>query len=258
MSTPSSLRVVPSATPNYQPLYEQIKALITRSLVLGEWKPGEVIPSEMELATRFGVSQGTVRKAIDELAAEFIVVRRQGKGTFVATHTAPSQQYRFLRIRHDNSDRRAEDSAADHPTTAFISLDKLKANAKTATKLALRMGTQVLVVKRALVFGGRPLIFDQIHLANSDFPGLNMAALEASHGSIYSFLETAYGARMIRADEKIKAVAADRVSAKYLKVPIGTPLLSVDRVAYTYGDKPVEWRRGLCLTDGYSYINELA
>ena len=151
-----------------------------------------------------------------------------------------------------------EDSAADHPITAFIGLDKIKADAKTAAKLALRVGTQVLVVKRALVFGGRPLIFDQIHLANADFPGLNMAALEASRGSIYSFLETAYGVRMIRADEKIKAVAADRVSAKYLKVPIGTPLLSVDRVAYTYGDKPVEWRRGLCLTDGYSYINELA
>jgi GntR family transcriptional regulator len=65
------------------PLYQQIKALITQSLQSGEWKPGELIPSEVELANRFKVSQGTVRKAIDELAAENLVMRKQGKGTFV-------------------------------------------------------------------------------------------------------------------------------------------------------------------------------
>ena len=250
----SLTRDMPSAAPampGFLPLYGQIKSLITRALVGGEWKPGEAIPSEMELAARFGVSQGTVRKAIDELAAEFIVVRRQGKGTFVATHTAPSQQYRFLRIRSDGGD-------IVHPTTAFIGLDKIKADAVTAGKLAVRAGTMVMVVKRALVFAGRPLIYDRISLVNSEFPGLNMEALVASRGSIYSFLETAYGARMIRAEENIKAVAADRVAAKVLKVAVGTPLLSVDRVACTYGDKPVEWRQGLCLTEGYSYYNELA
>ncbi len=244
-----------SATPSFQPLYEQIKTLITKSLVSSEWKPGEAIPSEMELATRFGVSQGTVRKAIDALAAEFIVVRRQGKGTFVATHTAPSQQYRFLRVRRDD---RSHVGAVVHPTTTFIGLERVKADAVTAATLALRTGTLVTVIKRLLVFAGRPLIFDQIHLTNAEFPGLAMASLEASHGSIYSFLESAYGVRMIRAEEKIKAVAADRISAKHLKLSVGAPLLSVDRVAYTYGDKPVEWRRGLCLTEGYSYFNELA
>ncbi len=75
-------------TPAFSPLYQQIKALITRSLQSGEWRPGEAIPSEMELAARYRVSQGTVRKAIDELAVENRVVRRQGKGTFVATHSA--------------------------------------------------------------------------------------------------------------------------------------------------------------------------
>lgn len=81
---PGAAEAAPS--PTFSPLYQQIKALITQSLVAGEWKPGEIIPSEMELAARFKVSQGTVRKAIDELAAENLVVRRQGKGTFVATH----------------------------------------------------------------------------------------------------------------------------------------------------------------------------
>ena len=73
-------------SPTFSPLYQQIKALIMQSLQTGEWKPGEMIPSEMDLAARYKVSQGTVRKAIDELAAENLVARRQGKGTFVTTH----------------------------------------------------------------------------------------------------------------------------------------------------------------------------
>ena len=75
--------------PAYQPLYRQIKYLITESLVSGEWRPGQPIPSEIELAHRYSVSQGTVRKAVDEMAAENLLVRRQGKGTFVATKALP-------------------------------------------------------------------------------------------------------------------------------------------------------------------------
>jgi len=243
------------AAPSFQPLYEQIKSLITHSLVAGEWKPGESIPSEFELAGRYGVSQGTVRKAIDALATEFIVIRRQGKGTFVATHTAPTHQYRFLRVRADDV---ALDSAKHHPRTTFLGLSKVKADARTAATLGIRLHQAVVVVSRVLVFDGRPLIIDEISLAQAAFPGLTMEKLEASQGSIYSFLETAYGTRMVRADERIKAVPAGRLAAKQLNVEVGTPLLSVDRVAYTYGDKPVEWRRGLCLTEGYSYFNELA
>jgi len=110
-------------TPSFRPLYEQIKILLTQSLVAGEWKPGEAIPSEMELASRFRVSQGTVRKAIDELASEHILLRRQGKGTFVASHSEPSYQYRFLRvtpIRARSSPRRTSSSgssAARPPAT---------------------------------------------------------------------------------------------------------------------------------------------
>jgi GntR family transcriptional regulator len=247
-----------TGSPLFQPLYEQIKTLITQSLVAGEWKPGEVIPSEFELAARYSVSQGTVRKAIDALAAEFIVVRRQGKGTFVATHTAPTHQYRFLRVRPDDVVLAEDNPALAHPKTTFIGLEKLRADALIASKLGLRTSQAVMRISRVLVFAGRPIIFDEITLAQTTFPNLTMEKLEASQGSIYSFLETDYGARMVRAEENIKAVAAMRVAAKHLKVAVGTPLLSVDRVAYTYGDKPVEWRRGLCVSDGYSYFNELA
>ena len=239
-----------AATPSFRPLYEQIKVLLTNSLVAGEWKPGEAIPSEMELAERYHVSQGTVRKAIDALAAENILLRRQGKGTFVASHSEPAYQYRFLRMNADSGERL-------HPVNLFFGLERGKASAEVARALALEGGAAVMSFKRLMSFGGRPVILDEITFAATQFPGFTLAELEYFHGSVYSFYETVFGVRMIRAQECLKAVAADSVAAAHLNVEAGRPLLRVDRVAYTYGDKPVEWRRGLCVTDGFSYLNEL-
>ncbi|HET6264944.1 MAG TPA: GntR family transcriptional regulator [Usitatibacter sp.] len=240
-----------AATPSFRPLYEQIKILLTQSLVAGEWKPGEAIPSELELAARFRVSQGTVRKAVDELASENIVVRRQGKGTFVASHSEPSYQYRFLRVTPDSGEK-------THPHNLFFGLERGRAQGETARALALKPGTPTLGFKRVMSFAARPVIFDEIVFAASRFPGLTLAELEEFNGSVYSFYETVFGVRMIRAEERLRAVAADSVAAAHLKVQLATPLLCVDRIAFTYGDQPVEWRRGLCLTEGYSYFNELS
>ena len=90
------------ASPTFSPLYRQIKDFMIRSLEAGEWGPGDAIPSEGELAARFNVSQGTVRKAIDEMASENLLIRRQGKGTFVASHDDPRSFYRFLRLVPDD------------------------------------------------------------------------------------------------------------------------------------------------------------
>ena len=90
-----------ASVPAFRPLYRQIQDLIVQALADKEWLPGEMIPSEMDLAARFEVSQGTVRRAIDELAAENLLVRRQGKGTFVATHADPRAFFRFLRLVPD-------------------------------------------------------------------------------------------------------------------------------------------------------------
>jgi GntR family transcriptional regulator len=237
--------------PAFRPLYEQIKILITQSLVAGEWKPGEAIPSEFELAGRYRVSQGTVRKAIDELASEHILVRRQGKGTYVASHSEPSYQYRFLRVMPDSGEKLT-------PHNILLELKKGKASAEIARALRVKVGTPVHQIRRVLEFSGRPLILDEMALAASRFPGLSVAKLEEYKGSMYSFYESVYGLRMIRAEERLRAVAADAQTAGHLKVAPGTPLLCVDRIAFTYGDMPVEWRRGLCLTDGFSYFTELA
>ena len=85
-------------SPTFSPLYRQIRSLITQGLETGEWRPGEAIPSETELAQRFNVSQGTVRKAIDEMAAENLLIRKQGKGTYVPSHSDPRAFFRFLRL----------------------------------------------------------------------------------------------------------------------------------------------------------------
>src|SRR3990167_3588166 len=141
-----------SATPAFSPLYQQIKGLIMNSLQASEWKPGEAIPSEMDLATRYRVSQGTVRKAIDELAAENLVVRRQGKGTFVATHAERQVQYRFLKLFPDHGDAASQGPAQRR----IIDCKRQRASAEVARALNLRTGDAVLLVRRVLSFSETP------------------------------------------------------------------------------------------------------
>jgi GntR family transcriptional regulator len=244
-------RHAPEPRPSFRPLYEQIKILLTQGLVAGEWKPGEAIPSEIDLAQRYQVSQGTVRKAIDALAAEHILVRRQGKGTFVASHNEPSHHFRFLRVLPDSGD-------LTPPHSVLVQLKRAKAAAEPARALGIRVGTPVHCIKRLLIFGGRPVVLDEMILSATRFPGITAARLEEHRVSIYQFYENVFGVRMIRAEERLRAVAASEFAAAQLQVEPGTPLLCVDRIAFTYGDKPVEWRRGLCVTEGYSYFNELS
>ena len=240
--------------PAFSPLYQQIKGLILQSLQSGEWKPGEAIPSEMDLAARYRVSQGTVRKAIDELAADNLLVRRQGKGTFVATHAEQHVQYRFLRLMPDTGDRQSEGPAE----RTIIDCKRLRATAEIARALALRSGDSVLQVRRVLAFAGRPIILEDLWLPGTPFKGLTAERLSDDHGPMYAMFETEFGVRMVRAEEKIRAVLPDAAQSALLKVGKNTPLLSVERIAYTYNDVPMELRRGLYLTDTHHYRNVLS
>lgn len=241
-------------TPAFSPLYQQIKGLILQSLQQGEWKPGEAIPSEMDLAARFRVSQGTVRKAIDELAAENLVMRRQGKGTFVATHAEQHVQYRFLKLLPDTGDARVEGPAQ----RSVIDCRRVRASADVARALALRSGDAVMQAKRILSFGGVPTILEDIWLPGQAFKGLTAEQLANYQGPTYAMFEIDFGVRMVRAEEKIRAVLPDEEQARLLQITPVTPLLSVERVAYTYNDVPMELRRGLYLTDTHHYRNELS
>jgi GntR family transcriptional regulator len=234
----------------FAPLYKQIRQLLVQSLDQGEWKPGEMIPSELELAARFQVSQGTVRKAVDELAAENLLVRRQGKGTFVATHHEARAQFRFLRLVPDEGE-------AVPAQSRFLECRRVRAPADIARELELRTGDALVYLRRVLQFAGKPTVLDDIWLPGALFKGLTAERLAEYKGPLYGLFETEFGTRMIRADERLRAVAADADAGEVLQIETGTPLLLVERVSYTYGERPVEVRRGLCLTVGYHYHNTL-
>jgi GntR family transcriptional regulator len=243
-----------SPAPAFSPLYQQIKGLILQSLQSGEWKPGEGIPSEMDLAARYRVSQGTVRKAIDELASDHLLVRRQGKGTFVATHAEQQVQYRFLKLMPDLGDPKSEGPAQ----RTIVDCKKLRANADVGRALALRAGDAVLQVRRVLSFAGSPTILEDLWLPGAPFKGLTAERLAGYQGPMYALFETEFGVRMVRADEKIRAVLPDETQSQLLKVGQSTPLLSVERIAYTYNDTPMELRRGIYSTEHHHYRNALS
>ena len=250
MRQASQASVSPAESPTFSPLYRQIKGLILQALENGEWRPGEAIPSETELATRFNVSQGTVRKAIDEMAAENLLVRRQGKGTFVASHSDPRAFFRFLRL---------VPLAGGIESSRSVPLEcwRAKAGTEAARVLGLKLGDPIVIVRRLLEFSEKPVVVDEIYLPGEIFAGLTLEVLKESQSSLYSLFEGKFGVRMIRAEERLRAVAADRASAELLHVAEGSPLLSVERISYSYGDRPVEWRRGLYSTAEHCYLNEL-
>ncbi len=236
--------------PEFSPLYQQIKRLITLRLQAGEWRPGEAIPSELELAARFKVSQGTVRKAVDALAADNLLVRRQGKGTFVSTHAEQNVQYRFLRLMPN-------DGPMVGAQRRFIDCRRLRAPADVARCLGLKSGDAVVNVRRVLSFDAAPTVLDDIWLPGALFKGLTAERLADYKGPMYGLFESEFGVRMIRAEEQIRSVLADDASASLLGLEVGAPLLSVERLSMTYGDKAVELRRGLYNTSSHYYSNEL-
>ena len=243
------------AAPAFSPLYQQIKALLLKSLQAGEWLPGQAIPSEVELAARFGVSQGTVRKAIDEMAAENVLVRRQGKGTFVATHAEQETQYRFLRLMPD-------DGSPPALQRHLLECRRMRAPAEVARLLALGPGEAAVQVRRLLLapLEGplRPVVLDDLWLPGTLFKGLTAERLESWRGPMYRLFEAEFAVHMVRAEEKIRAVAAGPEDAELLRLDPGTPLLSVERLSFTYGDRPVELRRGLYCTAAHHYRNVLS
>jgi GntR family transcriptional regulator len=233
--------------PAFQPLYRQIKTLITQSLVSGEWRPGESIPSEMELASRFSVSQGTVRKAVSELAEERLLVRQQGKGTFVASHAEEGSQFPFLRMAPDRE-------GLKELTAELLDLRRVR-DAAAARQLALAPGSGIFVLKRILRLNGQAVCYEEVRLPAPRFKGLSSAVVEEHECMLYSMYETRFGVRVLQAEERVKAVEAPREAADALDVPPGTPVLHIERIAFTYGRQPSELRSSFCDTRDHHYRN---
>ena len=236
--------------PTFSPLYRQIKARLLRALEEGEWKAGAMIPSEGGLARRFMVSQGTVRKAIEELATEHVLVRHQGRGTFVATHHEERAQFRFLRLRKDTGGLPATESR-------IIDCRRCRPPAEVARELRLRAAESAIFIRRLLSVDRAATVLDEIWVPAGLFRGLNIERLEAHHGPLYALFERNFGVTMLRAHERLKAIACPAEQAQWLGLAEGSAVLLVDRVSTTYNDQPVEVRKGYYLTRELHYANEL-
>jgi GntR family transcriptional regulator len=236
--------------PEFQPLYLQIKQLLIQRVLTGKWRPGQLLPSEMKLAAEYRVAQGTVRKALEEMAAENLVVRHQGKGTFVATHSNKHRPFRFIRLVADKVDQR-------FPSTKFLSVKLAPASAIERQKLELGPGAKVVRVERLRSYGEQPCVVERIALRTDGFAGLKEALEAVQPDSIYSLLEQNFGMLIVRIHEQLRAVPADAGDARLLAVKRDAPLLEVDRVAFSLDQRRIEWRFSRCDTRFVHYAIDL-
>lgn len=229
------------------PLYVQVKKAVLAAMSRGEWKQGEAIPPEKTLAERFGVSIGTLRKAIDELASENILVRQQGRGTFVAVHSRNQHFFKFFRIV-------GQDGVRDYPVTRLLKFRRVRAQPPIRELLKLAGGDAVFEFFNQLSLNGRVVMIDQITLAEKRFEGLTEQMLRERPSTLYNFYQDAFDVNVISTEEKVRASQADGPHAKWLGVAEHTPLLEIRRLAYSYNREPVEWRVSRVNTEAHEYL----
>jgi GntR family transcriptional regulator len=243
-------QIIPAEASSVNPLYKEVKQRLTRSLASGDWKPGEAIPSETRLAQRFNVSIGTVRKAIDELVAERILLRQQGRGTFVATHSVDRTLFYFFHIV-------GKDGSRELPSSELLSFRKARASAAEAERLGIESGARTFRIQNLLRLGGKPVIFDEIVVPEARFPDLSESVFRTREGTIYGLYQAHYGITVIRISERLSAAHAPQEAASLLGISPRTPALTIRRVAYTYDDTPVEYRASWVDTERHEYLSDL-
>jgi GntR family transcriptional regulator len=232
------------------PLYKEVKFRITRGLAAGEWKPGAAIPSETRLAGRFNVSIGTIRKAIDELVAERILLRRQGRGTFVATHSDDHTLFYFFHIV-------GKDGSRELPITELLTFRKGRAEAGEDARLGIPRGGRILRVENLLKLAGKPVIFDEIVVPAVLFPDLDEGTFGRRAGTIYGLYQARYGINVVRISERLSAANVTPKVGGLLGMRAGIPALVIKRVAFTYHDTPVEYRVSWVNTGSHEYLSDL-
>ncbi len=233
------------------PLYAQIKLKFLIALEAGVWKAGELIPSELDLAASYEVSQGTIRKAIDELVRQHLLIRRQGSGTFVATHQEEQSKYRFLHLA--NSAGEMEESQ-----NKILLCTHQKAPKVVYAPFNMHAEDIFVHIRRLISFSGKPVVFEDIWLPCPLFGDLTLELLESWAGSLYGLFESHFGVHMTHAEERIRAVLPSNLAVEYLEIDQLLPVLDIFRVAYTYGDKPVEVRQAQYISTEHHYFNRIS
>lgn len=236
------------ATPT--PLYRQVKQILLQRIASGVWRPGDLVPAEPKLAQELGVSPGTVRKALDALAAERLVVRQQGRGTFVASQTPDSSLFHFFRLVGLQGQRVT-------PTSRELERGRGSATAAERGRLKLRAGARVVRLRRLRHADGSGAMIERIVVPSRLFPDLHAFVGELPN-TLYDLYQRRYGKTVRRATEALRAITLnDEDEAALLGLPPGAPVLEIDRIAWTFDDLPIEWRRSLVDTRDLRYLSEL-
>lgn len=229
-------------------LHAEIKRRLVGAMSDGRWKHGQAIPSETALASRYRVSVGTVRRAVSELVAENVLVRRQGSGTYVASHTPDYMLSVFFWIVDEKGRK-------ELPRAQLLSFRHGEADRGTAARLQLAPRTPILRIHALQHIGGRPMMLDDIRMPRALYPGLDARLFRERDGTLYGFLQERFGVTVVRVAEQLQArTASARVSAR-LGVPRHAPVLRIERTAYTYRNEAVETRVRFVNTARLRYLS---
>lgn len=234
----------------YQPLYAQVKTLLVRRIGSGSWKPGQMLPSESELATEYNVSQGTVRKALMALEADRLIVRRQGRGTYVARHSRDETLFHFFRIL-GLDDRRVT------PTSVVLGQRKQRASREHAMRLDVGPGTMLHAIVRLRRLDAVAAIFERIFVPVALMPNLSVDVGSELEDEMYVVYQEQFGISIARATERLSAVPASPEESAHLDIAAGAPLLEITRVAHDVNGRKVELRVSRCRTDRWRYAAEV-
>lgn len=232
------------------PLYKEVGRQISKAIHTGEWKPGEALPAEKKLSERFGVSMGTLRKAMDELVAKGVLIRQQGRGTFVSKHSKLRYLFAFFHVVR-------QDGHKEYPLVELLEFSKTKAEASAARLLGVETASALTRLLNVLSLDGRPAIVDEIFLPNGTFAGMTRKMIQNRPGTLYQLYQEEFGVTVIRTEERLRAVKADALKAGLLGLKTGDPLLQVIRVARSFNNEAVELRYSYINTANYEYYAEL-
>ena len=230
------------------PLHHQVYVDLRRALDAGEWRPGQQLPTERDLADGYGCSLITVRRALDELVREGRIERTRGRGTFVLHPRLD----RDMAARSSFATEMAERGL--DAETRLVSARPESATAVVAAALGLQTGEPTIYLERLRPAGGEPYLLEQVHLPAERFPGLLASDLE--HRSLYERLATEYDARVVRAREALEPVLLRAREARLLDQPRGAPALLIEGTAFAADGTVVEFGRTFVRGDRSRYYVE--
>lgn len=233
------------------PLYRLVKSALLRAIESGQYPAGAALPSETELAAALGVSIGTLRHATDDLVAEHILVRRQGRGTFVAVHNADRFMFQFFHVERS-------DGLRHRPQVELLAFERIRMEEEPAQALGLKTGEPAIQIDNRLLLQGKAVIHDRLTLPALLFKGLTEKRFRERKSTIYHLYQTEFGITVTRAREHARAAIADRGIVRLLGVAPGAPVMVVRRTALTFGDKPVEYRVSTIDTAQHEYVHLLS